>query len=177
LLSGYFKKAFCLYKINSFANGREVLAEAENAINKYRHLFKEIDTLDIWRKRYEYEGWIDYSSGNYKAALINLNKGININNQLQTEASLSNTANDYLYIGNIYKSQGAYDKALQVYDSAYQIYKILNDTYYLAYTQNYIGHVYYKIGKYPLSIEQHTEAYHTHLRMEKWDDAGYSKSM
>ena len=177
LFAAYFKKAFCLYKNSSYTQGKKLLAEAELQLKKYAGKFSSSDSLDYWRKRYEYEGWIDYSAGNYEQAMANMRKGIAINRQLASASATENIASDYWYIGRIYKEQGFYEKSLQAYDSSYQMYAQLNSDYSMAYTQNDIGRVYYSMGKYTESKRYHNMAYATMIRLEKWDYAGYAKSM
>lgn len=177
LFAAYFKKAYCLYKSSNYTQGKKVLADAEKQLYSYAGKMKTNDSLDHWRKRYEYEGWIDYSAGNYEQAMKNMRKAIAVNQQLVSASATENIASDYWYVGRIYKEQGFYDKSLKAYDSAYTMYAQLNSDYSMAYTQNDIGRVYYSMGKYAESKRYHQLAYAAMLRLEKWDNAGYAKSM
>ncbi|HSC54140.1 MAG TPA: CHAT domain-containing protein [Phnomibacter sp.] len=176
-LNAYFKKAYCLYKSSMYPKGRAVLAEAENVLRSYASKMSSYDSLDFWRKRYEYEGWINYSAGENEVALKNMYQAIAINSSINTQSATENIANDYWYIGKIFKQQGFYEKSLQAFDSSYLLFKKLNIEYSIAYTENDIGRVYYSMGKYPQSMEYHNKAFTTMMKLKKWDNAGYAKSM
>ncbi len=172
-----FKKAYCQYKISSYKDALATIETAKAKLDSYKSFLPADTYVQNLRKRYEYAGWVQYSSGDYQNALLSFRSGIGINNQVNTYSSRSNNATNYWYIGKIYGKQAEYQKALPVFDTSYAMYMSTNSTKDAAFVINEIGWTLFKMNEYEKSMEKHQQAYDMLMQAGDYNNAGYSKSM
>lgn len=172
-----FKKAFCQYKNSQYTSALATVAEAEKKIALYRPSFNEATYHKNLRKRYEYAGWIQYSSGDYVNALTSFRNGIEINNKTNTYTSKSNNATNYWYMGKIYTKQSEYKKALPAFDTSYAMYVSTNSMKDAGFVINDIGWTLFKMKEYEQSLKKHEDAYDVLMKAGDLNNAGYSRSM
>jgi len=122
-LMALMKKVFCQYKISKYAEAKSTLAAAEKKMADYRSVIGENVYRNNLQKRYEYEGYINYSSGNYAMALVNYAEVIRVNDMINSYDSKIKNTTIYRYIGNVYNEQGKPDSALKSFLKAAEIYK------------------------------------------------------
>jgi tetratricopeptide (TPR) repeat protein len=172
-----FKKIYCQYKLSDYKGAKETIAVAEKKLALYKPSLTAAAYLENLRKRYEYAGWVDYTSGDYKLALINLREAVSINNEVNTYAAKSNNASNYWYIGKTYLNQGRYKEALQVFDTSLMMYRSVNNSTSEAFLINELGYTHFKLNDYETSIKMHGQAYDLLIPLKGYNNAGYSKSM
>src|SRR5688572_9462649 len=176
-LMALMKKVFCQYKISKYAEAKSTLAAAEKKMADYRSVIGENVYRNNLQKRYEYEGYINYSSGNYAMALVNYAEVIRVNDMINSYDSKIKNTTIYRYIGNVYNEQGKPDSALKSFLKAAEIYKEINDTYNLGLTGNEIAYSYYKLGNYNAALNTLESALVELLKADDSNNAGYSKSL
>jgi hypothetical protein len=55
--------------LSDYKGAKETIELAEKKLAAYQSSLSKATYLENLRKRYEYGGWVDYTSGDYKVAL------------------------------------------------------------------------------------------------------------
>lgn len=176
-IQAHFKKIYCFYKISKYNEGRKAIAIVEKRLEELKPLIDASTYNFNLRKRYDYAGWIDYDAGNYKDALTNFIKAIQISKSINTFQSKNDLAVSYEYIGLTYNNQGLYKEALPYFDSSVAIYKNFGKKKLEAIITNRIGYSNFKLGNYNKSIDIYTKTFTTLIQENDYNNASYSKSM
>ncbi len=176
-IAALIKKGFCQYKMSLYKEGLLTFSEAELRVKKYKPVMVAEDQDYYLQKIFEYQGWINYTSGDYTKAIGNFKKAIQINDVINTYDSRNKNAAYYKRIGNVYKDQGNYRQALEVYLPAYDIYNGLSDEMNKWLVLLDIGEVQYYLSDYTKSIQYLDAAGKALLALNEYDYAGYASSL
>ena len=176
-LAAISKKIYCLNKLLQFSRSKILIQEFEQKLLAYKSTLSETVYNSNWQKRYEYEGSMYYSEGNYDLALKSYGKLIDINKEINSFGSLLKNADYYAFIGRVNNDQGKPSLALESFISAAHTYRFNYDTLNWAKTQNDMAYSYFKLANYNTCMAYTDSAMKKLLLIGNFNDAGYSKSL
>lgn len=175
-ISAQIKKAYCEYKSSNFKDARASLDLVEKLLNRYRTYLGDNEYFRILGNRFNYEGTFDYLSGDYKSALVNYVKTIQVNDSINSIDAQATNAELYYFKGKIFNKQLNSKEALAALEMADRLYKSSNKEDRLANVYTEKGLAYFQIADYANSIPNYEEAYRISLKYNDNESAGYAKS-
>jgi CHAT domain-containing protein len=176
-LAGISKKIFCLYKSSQYSPAKKLLQDFEKKLISYRSAITDEVYNKNWQKRYEYEGAMYYTEGNYGQALKSYAQLIELNKGINSYESLKKNAEYFSFIGRVNNDQGKPSNALDSFTKAAGIYRINFDTLEWAKAQNDIAYSYYKLADYNRCMVYTDSAMQKLLMLGDNNNAGYSQSL
>jgi tetratricopeptide (TPR) repeat protein len=171
------KKGYCYYKLSKYQGTETMMSNAVDKLNQHRATLGEKVYNNNYRKILEYRSSIRNNAGRYDEALQLLDSAIRINNRINSyDAQLAN-AGYYAFIGRVYNDQGKPADAVPALKQSVTIYRNNSDVLNSAIVENDLAYSYYKQGNYRQSMEQAGMALNKLVRLDDFNNAGYSMSL
>jgi CHAT domain-containing protein len=176
-LTTLLSKAFYLYKAAQYSAAETALSVVSKKPEEYKPFITDGEYQSARSYLYNYYGSIDYEKGDYTKSLEYYDTATQINKYINNLDTKVRNAEIYTFIGRVKNDQGLPSEALKAFFDAQAIYSNLNDYYNAALLINEIAYSYYNLGNYRYSVINAEIAYQEFIRLNEYNDAGYSKSL
>lgn len=174
----YLLRTEALVNSNQFKDASASLKEMEGRLKLYKGKMPAELSYSMMQMRYQYDGWLNYTTKNYGQAISMYLTAADLNNKgVRTFSSRANNALIYKNLGLIYKDQGRNKEALVKFKAAAAVYDSINYSEDMAWVWNEIGAANYNLGKYVEAMEWFDKAAEINNDLGNFDNLGYGYSM